>query len=227
MSSDGTKPIRFKCPKCGRQYRVAADNAGRKFRCRDCQTACRVPGEVPVPAAAAVEAAAPPGPAGTPEDPLIATEPAIEAEMPAAPPPRAGGNLIACPDCGRNVSPRAAACPDCGSPIAATPQPTAFGPTQVSVDIKGPKSANGFGIAALVLGIIACLTCWIPFIGLLSIPSSALGLLFGIIGLLTSILGRKSAIGMPIAGTVICFVAIVIAIAMTGSVAEAISSSGG
>ena len=31
------------CPECGKRYRVGEDKAGRKFRCRDCGTAIRVP----------------------------------------------------------------------------------------------------------------------------------------------------------------------------------------
>jgi len=88
-----------------------------------------------------------------------------------------------------------------------------------------PKGTNGLGIAALVLGIIAALTCWIPFIGLLSMPLAILGLLFGIIGLLISLIGRKSGVGLPVSGSIVCVVALFVAIASTGTAAEAIDQA--
>jgi hypothetical protein len=32
-------------------------------------------------------------------------------------PQQRGGDLIACPDCGHKVSPRAESCPNCGAPL--------------------------------------------------------------------------------------------------------------
>jgi general secretion pathway protein G len=95
------------------------------------------------------------------------------------------------------------------------PQLATAQPAHVTVNVNGPKATSGLGIAALVLGILACLTCWIPLIGLLSIPFSVLGILFGIIGFVVSGVGRRSGIGMPVAGMVICVVTLVIAVAAT------------
>jgi hypothetical protein len=71
---------------------------------------------------------------------------------------------------------------------------------------------NGFGLVAILLGVLACITCWIPLIGLVSLPLSGLGLLFGVIGFIVSITGKRSGMSLPIAGTVLCVVAIVIAL---------------
>ena len=38
-------------------------------------------------------------------------------------------------------------------------------------------------IASLVLGILAALICWVPFLGLLAVPVGLLGLLFGVIAI--------------------------------------------
>ena len=108
-------------------------------------------------------------------------------------------------------------------PSPAAPQPVAPQPAHITVNVKGAKATSGFGIAALVLGILACLTCWIPFVGMLSIPISVLGILFGVIGFLISAVGRRSGIGMPVAGTVVCIVAIMIAVASTGGTTAAIT----
>lgn len=39
-----TTPIRFKCPKCSRAYTVKAALAGKKIRCKQCQSSIPVPG---------------------------------------------------------------------------------------------------------------------------------------------------------------------------------------
>ena len=60
------------------------------------------------------------------------------------------------------------------APVAAAPQqnvvPQAMNQTNIAVQVGHSRSTSGFGVAALVLGIIAALTCWIPFIGLLGVP---------------------------------------------------------
>lgn len=86
----------------------------------------------------------------------------------------------------------------------------------VVVNVHAQKRTNGLGVAALVLGILACLTAWIPIIGLVSIPVAVLGLVFGGIGFLISLVGRRSSLGMPISGIIICIVALVLQVAVTG-----------
>lgn len=87
------------------------------------------------------------------------------------------------------------------------------------------KEVNGLGVAGLVLGIIAALTCWIPFVGMLTVPFAALGVIFCIIGLITAIAANRSSPGMPIAGLIVCLTAIGVAVMMTGSAAVAIDDS--
>ena len=102
--------------------------------------------------------------------------------------------------------------------VQATPVQYVQTPAQPQIQItmgKPPKATSGLGVAALVLGIIACLTCWIPFIGLVSIPVAVLGLLFGGLGFLISLLGRRSGVGMPFAGCLVCVVSIFVAMSIT------------
>jgi len=87
------------------------------------------------------------------------------------------------------------------------------------------KNVSGLGIAALVLGLIACLGCWIPICGIFSLPFAMLGALFGIIGIIIAKLKKKSYIGLPIAGTIVSVTAAFIVIAVTGSVASSIDES--
>ena len=87
------------------------------------------------------------------------------------------------------------------------------------------KSVSGLGIAALVLGLIACLGCWIPMCGIFSLPFAILGILFGVIGIIIAKLKKKSYVGLPMAGTIVSITAAFIVIAVTGSVASSIEES--
>ncbi len=62
-----------------------------------------------------------------------------------------------------------------------------------------PQGGSGFGVAALVLGIIALLLCWIPYI---NIVCTILAFIFGIIGIV-----KKSGKGQAIAGLVLSILA--------------------
>lgn len=119
------------------------------------------------------------------------------------------GHSDTCPSCGHVVIvPRPI--PAVVGPAATAPQPAAPQPAQVI--LRGSKAMNGFGLVAILLGVLACITCWIPLFGVVSLPLSGLGLLFGVIGFIVSITGKRSAMSLPIAGTVVCAVAIIIAL---------------
>lgn len=91
--------------------------------------------------------------------------------------------------------------------------------------ITQTKSVSGLGIAALVLGLIACLGCWIPMCGIFSLPFAILGTLFGAIGIIIAKLKKRSYIGLPIAGTIVCVTAAFIVIAVTGATVSSIEES--
>ncbi|MDO4856780.1 MAG: hypothetical protein Q4A17_02420 [Thermoguttaceae bacterium] len=76
------------------------------------------------------------------------------------------------------------------------------------------RSGNALGTASLVLGIIACLGCWIPFLCVLSLPVAGIGLLLAGIGFLMAIFS-KASFSSPIGGGIVCIVALVIASSMT------------
>jgi hypothetical protein len=76
---------------------------------------------------------------------------------------------------------------------------------------------SGFGVAALVLGIIGVVFCWVPVLGLLL---GLLALIFGIVGY------ARARGGMSIAGAVLGGITVVIGIvviAALGSAAESVS----
>lgn len=106
------------------------------------------------------------------------------------------------------------------APAVAPPPPGVY-----IQNVQNARGISGFGVAALVLGIMAVIICWIPFIGLLGVPLAAIGLLLALIGVVVSLAGRRSSVGMPVAGGVVSMLAIVIAFGMTGAAATSISES--
>ena len=84
--------------------------------------------------------------------------------------------LIACSDCGAQISEQAAACIKCGRPMAAPPTAA---PTVQTIEQPGKqwKLLQALGSIALVLGMGSCMaakdvsespaTAWLLFLGLL------------------------------------------------------------
>src|SRR5580704_16281709 len=52
-------------------------------------------------------------------------------------------------------------------------------PQNVVVEIK--RGMSPLGVASLFLGIVACLFCWIPFLGLFVLPIAFIGLLLALV----------------------------------------------
>ena len=71
------------------------------------------------------------------------------------------------------------------------------------------RSNNLLGVAATVIGIIACLFAWIPFIGILTIPIACIGILLAFIGFILALATRMSIIS-AICGLLTCLVAFAI-----------------
>lgn len=99
-----------------------------------------------------------------------------------------------------------------GQPAYAAPsaQPVMAVPAEPPV-----KPSSGFAIAALVLGILALLNCWIPFVGVVGLVLGVVGLVFGIVSLVRVGRNLASGKGMAIAGTICSSIAIVVALLMS------------
>ena len=89
------------------------------------------------------------------------------------------------------------------TPAAAAPvPPVAFGAP------PAPRGTNGFGIAALILGIVAILGAAIPFLNIVSGILAVAGLILGIVGLTRKGTGK----GTSVAGTIISGIALLVTI---------------
>ena len=118
-------------------------------------------------------------------------------------------------------------CPSCSKQIQ-VPKPQARTAPQVALQNVGVEIKRGsspLGIAALVMGILACLTCWIPVIGLLTIPLSLIGILLALIGLIMAAVSKKTGFVFPISGGLVCVIAIAIAVMTTGGFTKAVSDA--
>ena len=108
-------------------------------------------------------------------------------------------------------------CPACGTvtivprPHSAAPRP-ARGPGEFRpiMTVARPRAnrAGSFGIAAGVIGIIACLTLWAPVPYLPTAVIGAVGFVSAGLAYAASRRSRRSSIALPFVGGVICGVAI-------------------
>ena len=132
--------------------------------------------------------------------------------------------LVVCPSCSQQfVHPNAvagsvASCPHCQATVTI---PSANQPIPVS-NTLGSKSKTSvpalvLGIISVMLGTLALLCCWIPFVGILVIPFTVIGVALGVVGLMIGLITRRKAFGMPITGIVLCVISAVIPILITGA----------
>lgn len=127
-------------------------------------------------------------------------QPEVAKKSPAIPPPP--------------LPPRVSAIP------AFNPSPPQVVAVQV---VSPPRRSNSLGVASVILGILAFLICWIPFLGMLGLPFSILGIVLGGIGLLVALFRRGTGIGFAIAGIAISLVAAIMVGVTTHATAKAIS----
>jgi hypothetical protein len=81
------------------------------------------------------------------------------------------------------------------------------------------------GIASVVVGVLALLVGWIPFLGLLAIPAAIIGILLSGIGVVLALVKRGKGIGLPLLGGMICIAALLLPILSTGGASAAVSQS--
>jgi hypothetical protein len=95
----------------------------------------------------------------------------------------------------------------------------------IQVAVPERQRTNPIGVAALVLGIIAALIAWIPFLGLIAIPVALLGALLGAIGLIYGLISRRGKVATSSIGLVLCLGSVLLSVAMTGTAANRIGEA--
>lgn len=97
------------------------------------------------------------------------------------------------------------------------------GPQEVVVTTKNSASFI-LGIVGVVMGAIALVFGWMPYLGLLSIPVAVIGGVFAFIGLVISLFKHLQGLGVPVIGLCVCVVAVLVPIFSTGGASKAISA---
>ena len=136
----------------------------------------------------------------------------------------AGMGPEACANCGRAIGKLEAAhiwneqvvCAECHGKLAGAPAaagappavPTSVAPPVVvySSIVDAPRT-SGLGIASLVLGLCALVFFCVP---ILPTALAVIGLVLGIAGWIAAATNRRTGIGMPIAGTIVCVAPLVL-----------------
>lgn len=86
------------------------------------------------------------------------------------------------------------------------------------------KPTSGMAVTALVLGIIALVSSFVPLLNLLSFPFVLLSIIFGAIGVWQTVKGTKGGKGLAIAGLALGILALVVTVVMYGSAASVADS---
>lgn len=85
-------------------------------------------------------------------------------------------------------------------------------PNAMPVAVASAKTTTACGVIGLILGLIALLISWIPFLNLLSIPLALVGGVLGVVGIYaTRPAGLKTGRAVSIIGTVMSIVSLLIA----------------
>lgn len=99
-------------------------------------------------------------------------------------------------------------------------------PQEAPTEIR-PR-VSPFGVAGLVLGVVACVVCWIPPFRIFIVPLAVTGLLASLVGIVMVSSGKKTGFILPISAGIVCVLSILIAWATYGAaqVAKEWSKSG-
>lgn len=86
------------------------------------------------------------------------------------------------------------------------------------------KPTSGLAVAALVTGIIALVSSFVPLLNLLSFPFVVLAIIFGAIGVWQTVKGAKSGKGLAIAGLALGVLGLLVTVVMYGGAAASSES---
>ncbi len=126
-------------------------------------------------------------------------------------PARFAGKRVKCPKCGESFT-ASEHRPESISKPPAKPKTLAVRP---AAD-KHSSSVCGLAVASLALGVIACVTCWVPIVGGVCVPVALMGIFFGISGGVVSIATKKTDGYLAGCGIFVCLTALCVFMAVTG-----------
>ncbi len=194
--------IQFNCASCGKAFTVPDEAAGRTGKCNKCGHKNQVPAAAP-PAKAAAKIST-----NAPAKVAPAIKKAVTSARPVVQPPEPRYSQSAPP-----------------IPAAQT-VPQSVVPQTIVVVQQEKKRGNSLAIASVIVAVLAFAFCWIPLLGILSIPVGLIALLLGGFGLLISLFRRGAGIGFSIAGVLLSVLSIVVAFTITTAVTKSVAEVG-
>lgn len=84
---------------------------------------------------------------------------------------------------------------------------------------------SGLATAGMVLGIIAIVGCWIPFLNIFSIIMGFVGVALALPAFIMYLVKKKGSLGKSLAGLVLCVIAIIVGISMNNSAVNIIQEN--
>lgn len=104
---------------------------------------------------------------------------------------------------------------------------THTGPVVHAVQVVVPEArkGNALAITSLVLGVIAALMCWVPFLGLLSWPVGGLAALLGVPAFVLAVVAKRSGVAASVVGSGLGLGAIVFSFIVTDVTARSVSKA--
>lgn len=122
-------------------------------------------------------------------------------------------------DCLVKFDGKFARCPKCGEQFQVSvylPQSSPKPPIKPK-HLRGQPDSDqptqtlcGLGIASIALGVVACVTCWIPLVGGVSVPVALLGIFFGIAGGVVAMTTKRNDGYLAGCGVFVCLTAVVV-----------------
>ena len=97
-------------------------------------------------------------------------------------------------------------------------------PQEVVITTKN-TAALTLGIISLVIGVFSLLFGWIPFLGLLAIPTAVIGAVLAFLGLIIALFKGFRGAGLPLIGFAVCAFAIIFSLVSTGGASVAIKKA--
>ncbi len=97
-------------------------------------------------------------------------------------------------------------------------------PQEVVLTTRNTTSLT-LGIIATVIGVLALLFGWIPYLGLVAIPVAVIGSALASVGLVIALFKSFRGASMPLLGGAICIAAIILPLVSTGGTSAAITEA--
>ncbi len=139
---------------------------------------------------------------------------------------------VVCPNCqrtGTSARPLTAGmkvrCPSCKNSFIYADPPNVSPAGNSPPALPGSAGSNPLAIASLTLGILAALICWVPFVGLLSIPSGILSVLLASFGIAYALFTKRTGLTTSLVAGGISIGSILLACSVTGAFTRSIGGA--